>query len=697
MTTHEVVTLLRVRDEATAVLQRYSATLREIQVQIDTTLASFKKFRNALAPTSAALSRQREALDLAGREAQIRAGIGAEQVKASEAMLAARRESLAITQSELAAQRGIASALVATEAAKRNPSWRGAANRVGNDLMWGGVGILGVAAYATQKAIDFNQTALETDVALGGYARTPAQRATDMRALQRAAMAGSEATGFFSAQEILQGLKVAASSGARPLVDKMGMDVFTKIAPSLAQYMDIVGRLKGESADAAAMEAIRSAHMFGAYTPDAIRKTLDAQAALSLLMPDKMSRALNVMAYAVPSGTNLAGVPMADILSFVATADQSGLGSGRAGARLKDYIEAISVRQSKAREAAKRELGMSGALDAHGNLDLMKSFEILQSDAKRMSAQAYRNLVRTAFGSPGAIVAAMFGDEKKRAMFDANRDVISKAVQRGDLKTVQDVLKGGPAGKEATMLAELNNDMIDFGRYGLPIAIKFFDAINPKVKEFGNWLDAHPRDAAKLFDDLVHAGEGLLIFGGALKALAIVSSTVGALRTLYTAVSGVRAAAASAAPAVGTVAGALRGLAGAGAAFLASPLGKIFSGAAVFFGTTSFMPQDNARRDLINRYGYDYWRYLKARHPGTNPYSFDRGSGDLTPQQFRASSHKTDIHVSKVEINLPNVKDGPAAASAIADLFRDPRHMLATSGRIRTHPNVPAPITSAFD
>jgi hypothetical protein len=74
-------------------------------------------------------------------------------------------------------------------------------------------------------------------------------------------------------------------------------------------------------------------------------------------------------------------------------------------------------------------------------------------------------------------------------------------------------------------------------------------------------------------------------------------------------------------------------------------IGKIASLAGVYFGTTSFMPQADARKALIADYGYDYWRYLKGRHPGTNPYSFNPEDGDLPPQAFKATHGEIRVHV----------------------------------------------------
>ncbi|HKU67235.1 MAG TPA: hypothetical protein VJP85_05640 [Candidatus Baltobacteraceae bacterium] len=462
---------------------------------------------------------RREQLELAREEAAIREQLATTVDLAERAALQSRLEAVGLAERELQIRRQT----LGVDKADRKARLEALAqvghgvNHVGTNLMFTGGGIFAGLAYATQKAMVFDQTALETDMALGGYTRSAAQRQSDIRALQKAAMIGSEATGFFSAQDILEGLKMAASSGSRPLVEKMGMGVFTQIAPSLSQFMDVLGRLKGESAGQAAKEAIQTAHMFGAYKPADIARVLNAQAALTLLMPDKMSTAVNTLAYAAPAGVQLAGIPQEAILALLATADQSGLGHGRAGARLKNYIEAVALHQSAPRERAKAALGIHNAVNPDGSVDLMRSFEILMADRKRMGAQAFRDAATTAFGQQGVIVAAMFGDESKQSMFNANRAVIEQAIQHGDLSTIQNLMKGTALGKEAQAMARLNNDLIEFGRSGIPIATKFFDTINPKLKQFGDWMQAHPKATDRLFNDLVDVGGGMLAFGAAFK------------------------------------------------------------------------------------------------------------------------------------------------------------------------------------
>ena len=676
MASYEVETLLSLRDLATAPLQRFIALLKDAQAQMERMTAAMKLLRDAQAPGAAMLAAQRESLGLVEREATLRAGIAADMTKQSEAMVVANRESLALAKQQLDVQRAIG----ATAGSKFISS----ANKAGNKLLWGGVGVVGGLAYATQKAIDFNQTALETDMALGGYTRSPAQRAKDIAALQQAAFAGSEATGFFNAQSILEGLKKAASAGARPLVEQMGMGTFTAIAPALSRYMDVLGRLKGESADQAAMEAIQTAHQFGAYTPAAINRILNAQAALALLMPDSMSKAITTGAYVAPFGKQLAGMSDEAILALMATADQSGIGKGRAGARLANFIEAITVTQSKGRERAKGLLGISGALDSHGSLDLMKAFDILVSDRKRMGPQAFRDAARSAFGAQGNIIAAMFGDPSKIKMFEANKQVIDQSLQRGDLTTIQNLLKGGAAGQEALAWVRLQNDVIQFGQYGIPIALKFFDTINPKLKEFGAWMQQHPDDAKRFFDDLFKIGEGMLIVGGAFKVIAGLASVVTVVKGVAGGLGAISKVTTKLIPALGEGSGIAGkfGLLFDATSKVLGPIGILVGAIETIWGIIKDANQF-AKHPNIGQFAWDFERRLLpggAFLPATPPWAFHPPAPARSSHGASGSWGTKGVHIEKIsfEINLPKDSD-PGYTRRIGQLLKNEIGAVASS------------------
>lgn len=693
---------------------------------------------NSMVPTSAIAAR-REMLAMAKQEASLRERMALSVDSEERKVLATKIKALDITREQMGLQRqslvmqeqaeaaaaraaaaaerqAIADAKAAASARKAGMRSIGKgihnAGHIGTNMMWTGAGILGVVSYATQKAADFNQTTFEADLALGGYTRTVAQRDADMRALQKAAFAASNATGFFSAQQIMEGLKVAATSGMRPIVEKYGMGSFTEIAPALAQYMDIQGRLKHEDSHTAAKEAVQVAHMFGAYTPDAMAKVWNEASILSLAMPDEFKKAINLMSYTAPTGHYLGGMSPAAVMAFAATADQSGMTQRGGGARLKDYINTFTTTLSAKRELAKAELGLGGAIDENGNFDISKSFQILQADQQKYGKKKYRDLATVAFGQQGIVVAGMFGDKSKADMYQQNKAVIESAVKNGSLKVIQNLLKSfGITGQEAIAITRLTNDMIEFGQAGIPIATAFFDTINPELKEFGNWIQAHPNDMKRYVNDAVKVGIALLEVGAALKAIEIVSGVVKSIQMVAAGFRAVRAVltGANLGAELASTAGGMRSLAGG--------LGLLRTGILAtlpLLATSGNVSHDEARAKLISLYGLPYYNYLKKRHPHSKPYSFDTSQGDLSPGDFysikntghlpgeplggalkgasltpRLNAQRTP-HVTVQGVNVSfNLAPGTSEEQGAAAV----QHFLHLMGVFAPHPAVPNPLT----
>jgi hypothetical protein len=105
---------------------------------------------------------------------------------------------------------------------------------------------------------------------------------------------------------------------------------------------------------------------------------------------------------------------------------------------------------------------------------------------------------------------------------------------------------------------------VKFGHIGIPIAIKFFDVINPKLQQFGAWIDQHPTEAKQFFDNLLKVGEGMLIVGGAFKVIAGLASAVTVIRGVASGFSAI----AKVAPALGVI--------GARLSIVASAIGLLY-------------------------------------------------------------------------------------------------------------------------
>jgi hypothetical protein len=164
------------------------------------------------------------------------------------------------------------------------------------------------------------------------------------------------------------------------------------------------------------------------------------------------------------------------------------------------------------------------------------SFDILIADKKRMARRrsgmrcALPLVRRATLWPPCSATRARPACSKRTAQPSRGRWI------GGDLATVQDILKGGAVGKEAAAGATLQNDIAKFGQHGIPIALKFFDTINPKLQQFSAWVDQHPDDAKRLFEGLLKMGEGILkVIAGLANSVTVirgVASGLGAIAVL---------------------------------------------------------------------------------------------------------------------------------------------------------------------
>ncbi|MBC5804302.1 MAG: hypothetical protein GIX03_15150, partial [Candidatus Eremiobacteraeota bacterium] len=524
-----VETVLRLRDEATAPLRRFTATLREMQRQIEAVTAGLREMLSASEGLAAA---QREIVGLTAREADLRATITGETTRQGESLVASRTRALELARGELATQREMLGVDRQRGGGASGASW----SRGTSTLGWTGAGLLGVGVVATEMAAHYQQLTTETELALGGTMRTLRQRQGDMRRLQEAAQVASQATGFYSEGEVMKGLKAAAASGGRALAAQIGMDKFAAIAPSLATYMDVVGRLGNEAPEAAATQAIQFAHLFGAYNVPAIKRTLNTAALLRILVPETMKQNLTVAGYAAPTGLKLAGMSEESILALIAAADQKGIGRGRAGARIKDFIEAYSVdppptsAAGKAISSARQRLGMNLAVDPQNRLDVDKAMRELAIRAKTMAPRQFADTLTLAFGKPASIVAEMFGDRQGRGLYEANFAAISAAVKNNDLAKIQTALKSTPLGMQQSSMAQLQNNMIEFGKYGLPVMQQFFKEALRDLKAVSAWMEAHRSRTASILHWVVGIGGALLALGVLGSVARNVMSIVTALR-----------------------------------------------------------------------------------------------------------------------------------------------------------------------
>lgn len=138
----------------------------------------------------------------------------------------------------------------------------------------------------------------------------------------------------------------------------------------------------------------------------------------------------------------------------------------------------------------------------------------------------------------GDVVAAMFGHKSKTGMSQAKRAAIQGSMDRCDLATVKNILKGGAAGREAPAWATLQND-----RKVRPVwcsdraeILRYDQSEAAAVQCLGR---SAPDDGKRFFEGLLKMGEGMLIAGAAFKLIAGHAGTVAVVRGIASGFSAV--------------------------------------------------------------------------------------------------------------------------------------------------------------
>ena len=386
-----------------------------------------------------------------------------------------------------------------------------------------GGAVLGGLVYSTEQAAQYQQTSIEALMPLG-YARwNPKQQQKHLREIQSAASAASSATGYFSEQQIMQGMQSIATNGA----NQLGIDTFLKLTPAIAQYMDVVGRLKNENPTEAAGQAMEYAHMVGATTPAQLTKALNSAASLSLITGHDMGTALSTLQYLQPVAHLLGKQGPIPSLALYASLDQSGQGGGHVGARTKDLIEAFTTQgtigsaKKPGSEYYRELLGFKNARNADGSLDSVKMIQTLIDDAKKFNKidpktklNEFSTYIMKAVGQQALPTALFLADPSGNGLrrFLNNQKYIQDATNRGDLGVVQGVLKNTAVGSQKSAQTQMQNLVIEFGKTGVPIMEKFFKTAISQLQAINRFMDAHPRFSDQLFNGLLAFSEMALMF-----------------------------------------------------------------------------------------------------------------------------------------------------------------------------------------
>jgi TP901 family phage tail tape measure protein len=559
-------------------------------------------------------------------------------------------------------------------------------------MVAGGIAVAGAAAIGAGIA-----QAAKFELAMTTVGLSLRASGDQLRTLQQTALRVSDVTAQ-SATTIAQEMGIAAQAG----LNTLGVQRFNTLFPLLAKFADVQYFMaKGRGQDFAPTEAIsygvQFAHMFQAFTPARMQTMLEWITKLTTVTAESPQKALTQAKYFIPLGTAL-GLDMKDLFPLLAIMGQTGFLRGRGGTSIGQIllgaINAAALTghaQSKKRDAL-IDLGIltrdgrNNVITAGGTLNWPLLQQILSGDATRMHPDRYVRDVKAAFNTQAAQFQTVM-----------STPAVQKQIER--IRRLMEGLGNDPIGVFFDRM--MNNFIPAFQKFVtnfVNLGINLFLPILPELtKDFtdwanvlgkiGTWLGAHP-EVAKDIAHIAMALTGFMAARAVAGGLVMLSSAFGLLKGGADAVGLARAlvfldnvfllgigkrviAFGSAVIGLNSpLSTASLGIYSLRAALVSLFTNPVVAAALTVLGTTSFMPHGDATKQLIDTYGYDYWRYLKGRHPGTNPYSFSTQDGDMSPQQFRKAhpAHHGTTHVS-MNIILP--KDSDAGhARRIAQLVK---------------------------
>ncbi len=511
------------------------------------------------------------------------------------------------------------------------------------------------------------------------------------------------------------------------------------IAPMVAGFASTINFNRPDvSVEAATQADIQLSHLFRAYSPEALKPLQDKVYRLSGLMVETPAQAVRQMSYFEPL---FKGLKISDntSIAMMALLDRAGFRQ-KVGTNVRAMMlqELGPLQMTKHyQEGQGKILKEMGVFDAHGNyawniksgpnkggVDFLGMLQAVSKWAIAKESAGVPNSVVAkdiygALGKQGGTIGTLMADPKMLPILAGILDY---------LKNPNVSLAAGERNRQDSIEFQAGHAWGNFQAIMTELGYRatwVAGSLKTVADDFHNiqaWLHGH-RTAEDWIGGLGVGVTALAALGASARVtFGVLRFVGGGLYGIYSvggkaagALYSVGSAASAATGPVAGTAGALRGLAGASAAFLASPLGKLFSAGSVFFGTTSFDP---SRESLAKLYGKPYADYIAKRHPG-DPNTIHSDQGDLLPRAFSAQQTlrkagkkpgsfnggggfgpaKTTIHnqISRVDIHFPNVKDGQEAVAELENFWLNPRSALYTGGIIKTHPNLPAPHTTATD
>lgn len=407
--------------------------------------------------------------------------------------------------------------------------------RLGNNAaMFGaGAGIAGMTVAVSEAANLQRQLSL-IQIATGASN-------TQMERMRQLAYEVSNATAQ-SVSQSAQVIGVMASSGINQ-IQQLNHDFVMSVAKFAdVQYLKSGGKV---SFDEAAKQAIQLAHLYRAYTPQQISPILDDVTKLSFMMPDTLNRYLTQAGYYVPLFRRF-GVPQQESLVLGAFMDRMGLGRGKGGTALQNFLThmtsglQMSTHAQSGMHDALVQLGILRANGAenprifrydpktgHSVIDIFAALQTINDSIDKQTAhmtgpekaakeRQMIGMIQHAFGIQGARFGYL-GDETGLKQL---LGMLKQLPKMPGVNRAQGTLMGNLSGEFQRSVSNLTSVMTELGYPWLDDLSKFFSNLADDAHNFQVFLHAH-KDIDKAIGGVVATGTTMLAARAGLGTLVL--------------------------------------------------------------------------------------------------------------------------------------------------------------------------------
>jgi hypothetical protein len=246
--------------------------------------------------------------------------------------------------------------------------------------------------------------------------------------------------------------------------------------PEMIKIAAVEARLKGTSLKESMTSIVEFAHMFKAYTPEAIAKLAPVFAFLSTANPNSLSGMVRSSGYAVPILESSMGIDPVTAALLGTALTRAGITSTKSGTWLRELGTRGLPSGKKKHDEALERLGLIDANGkptwfTNGKPDIEKAIEIGSAAAAGIPVEERPGVMRNAFGVQGAGALAVLGDPRVSEQTKALRKEMESDEFKNRYGTaLEEYGKNSPVQQARTTVQEFNVAMIELGEKTLPMA-----------------------------------------------------------------------------------------------------------------------------------------------------------------------------------------------------------------------------------